>query len=427
MKKGELTKRIMFAVMILVIYRFGTYVPLPSIDLAKMAEFAKVAKSGIFGMFNVFSGGSIARISIFGLGIMPYITSSIIMQLMAASVPALKQLKTDGGEAGQRKITLYTRYLTILVGIIQGFMFAGGFVSMGLYDGTGTIFMFKLTSAIIMLTSTMILIWLGELCTNKGIGNGTSLIIFAGIVAEAPRDLVNVFSLSKSGNISVLMLLLLFAVFAATIAFVVFFERANRLIYIQYPRQAQNFIGKKNQMPQENFLPLRVNTAGVVPPIFASALMLLPATFITVLGNSGSGFGDFVARHFTHGTVMYAITYVVLIVFFSFFYNSVIFDSDEIANNLKRSNVFIPGCRPGTATSELLRKIMMRLSVVGAAYLSVVCLVPEFLSPIYGYSFLLGGTGVLIVVNVIIDTVINIQTSMLSAKYEKALKKYDKR
>jgi len=276
-----------------------------------------------------------------------------------------------------------------------------------------------------MMTSTMILIWLGEQCTLHGIGNGSSLIIFAGIVAESPRDLFSAFALSKSGNISVLMLIGLFAIFIATIVFVVLAERSNRLIYIQYPRQTHNFVGRKIDVPKQNFLPLKLNTAGVIPPIFASAVLLLPVTLVGVFGND-TNVGRFILTNLTHGKVLFILLYVTMILFFTFFYNSVIFEADEISENLKRSGVFIPGCRPGAPTSTLLRNILMKLSAVGGGYLVIICLIPELLSPIFGYSFLLGGTGVLIVVNVIIDTVVNIQTTMLYGKYEKMASKYSK-
>ena len=426
MKHQALINKILFTVGILILYRFGTHIALPLINLSKLNEFAEMSKTGVFGMLNMFSGGSISRMSIFGLGVMPYITSSIVMQLVVASVPSLKQLKSEG-EDGQRKISFYTKLLTIVIGMLQGFMFASSFIGSGVNEdiiGAGE---FKLLCAVIMTISTMSLIWLGDMCTTYGVGNGTSLIIFTGIVAEAPTDLAKAFGLSQSGNITIIMLFALIAVFVATIFLVVFFERSNRLIYIQYPRQMQNFVGKRPSIPKENYLPLKVNTAGVIPPIFASAILILPATIVNIIGLKMSTVGNFVMTNFTHGQPVFVLCYTLLIVFFSFFYNSVIFDTDDIADNLKKSNVFIPGCRPGTATSALIKQIMGRLSLIGAAYLSVVCIIPELLSPIYGYSLLLGGTGVLIVVNVIIDTTMNIQTSILSSKYEKAFKKYDRK
>ena len=417
-----LRNKIFTTILIIMAYRFVTFVPLPFIDPTKIAEFSNLVKNGVFGMFNMLSGGSISRISVLALGIMPYITSSIIIQLLSASSDTLKKLKQDG-EAGQKKINNYMRYLTIGISLFQGFMMATGFVNMGLYTGY-YIFYFKIYSAFVMMTGTVFLLWLSDICTAKGVGNGTSIIICTGILAEAPRDLMNVLSLSKSGSISPLMLLALFAIFIATIVFVIFAERSNRLITIQYPRQAYSYMGKMDDMSKHNFLPLKLNAPGVIPPIFASAILLFPATIASVseVGKTSS-IGVFLATQLTHGQPLFAICYSALIVFFCFFYNNVIFVVDDISNNLKKSGVFVPGYRPGAATSELLRKILNKLALVGASYLVIVCMIPELLSPYFGYSFLLGGTGVLIVVNVIIDTIVGIQTQIMYAKYYKNMGK----
>ena len=417
-----LRNKIFTTILIIIAYRFVTFVPLPFIDPAKIAEFSNLVKNGVFGMFNMLSGGSISRISVLALGIMPYITSSIIIQLLSASSDKLKKLKQDG-EAGQKKINNYMRYLTIGISLFQGFMMATGFVNMGLYTGY-YIFYFKIYSAFVMMTGTVFLLWLSDICTAKGVGNGTSIIICTGILSEAPRDLMNVLSLSKSGSISPLMLLALFAIFIATIVFVIFAERSNRLITIQYPRQAYSYMGKMDDMSKHNFLPLKLNAPGVIPPIFASAILLFPATIASIseVGKTGS-IGVFLATQLTHGKPLFAISYSALIIFFCFFYNNVIFEVDDISNNLKKSGVFVPGYRPGTATSELLRKILNKLALVGASYLVIICMIPELLSPYFGYSFLLGGTGVLIVVNVIIDTIVGIQTQIMYAKYYKNMGK----
>ncbi len=417
-----LRNKIFVTLLVIIAYRFVTYVPLPFIDPAKIAEFSNLVKSGVFGMFNMLSGGSIARISVLTLGIMPYITASIIIQLLSASSERLKKLKNEG-EAGQKKMNSYTRYLTIAISLFQGFMMATGFISMGLYTGYYILY-FKIYSAFIMMVGTVFLLWLSDICTAKGIGNGTSIIICASILAEAPRDLMNVLQLSKSGNITPIMLLALFAIFILTIVFVVFSERSNRLVTIQYPRQAYSFTGKMDQASKNNFLPLKLNAPGVIPPIFASAILLFPATIASVseFGKTGS-IGVFLATQFTHGKPLFMICYTLLIVFFCFFYNNSIFEVDDISNNLKKSGVFIPGYRPGAATSALLRKILNKLALVGAIYLSIVCMVPEILSPYFGYSFLLGGTGVLIVVNVIIDTMVSVQTQIMYSKYYKNMGK----
>lgn len=420
----ELRKKIWFTILIIVLYRFGTYVPLPSINTAKLAEFAAITKSGVFAMLNMFSGGSVGRVSIFTLGIMPYITASIAIQLLVATTPSLKQMKSEDGEAGQQRINQYTRYLTIFIGLMQGFMLASSFVSMELYSGN-SVLNFKILSAITMMTSTIILVWLAGQCTNKGIGNGTSIIIFAGILAEAPRDLFNVLSLSKTGSISTLMLLGLFAIFIITILFVVFVERSNRLIYIQYPRQSHNFMGRKPNMPKQNFLPLKVNTAGVMPPILASTILLLPVT-ISSVGNQGYWSG-FIMNHLSHGKPLFMTCYTLAIIFFTFFYNNVIFDTKDIADNLRRNSIFIPGCRPGAPTIAMLQGIVKKLSFLGASYLIIICLIPELFSSTFGYSFLLGGTGILIVVNVIIDTTVNIQINMLHGKYQKVASRFSLR
>ena len=419
---NSLRNKIITTILIIMAYRFVTFVPLPFIDPTKIAEFSNLVKNGVFGMFNMLSGGSISRISVLALGIMPYITSSIIIQLLSASSETLKKLKQDG-EAGQKKINNYMRYLTIAISLFQGFMMATGFVNMGLYTGY-YIFYFKIYSAFVMMTGTVFLLWLSDICTAKGVGNGTSIIICTGILAEAPRDLINVLSLSKSGSISPLMLLALFAIFIATIVFVIFAERSNRLITIQYPRQAYSYMGKMDDMSKHNFLPLKLNAPGVIPPIFASAILLFPATIASIseVGKTSS-IGVFLATQLTHGKPLFAICYSALIIFFCFFYNNVIFEVDDISNNLKKSGVFVPGYRPGTATSELLRKILNKLALVGASYLVIICMIPELLSPYFGYSFLLGGTGVLIVVNVIIDTIVGIQTQIMYAKYYKNMGK----
>lgn len=418
----EIRNKLLFTIGIIVVYRFITYIPIPFIDPDKISEFSELVKTGIFGMFNMLSGGSIARISVLTLGIMPYITSSIVMQLLSATTPELKKLKTEGGEDGQTKINQYTKYLAICVALFQGFMMSSGFISMGLYSGSNILY-FKIFSSFTMATGTMIVLWLSDICTAKGIGNGSSIIICAGILAEAPRDLMNVLSMSKNGSITPIMLLVLFLIFAVTVFFVIFMERSNRLIPIQYPRQAYAYMGKMDSA-KNNFMPLKLNSAGVMPPIFASAVLLFPITIVSVSGmDKSSWLSIFIGSNFSHGKPLFVVSFIMMITFFSFFYNSVIFDTNEISDNLKKSGVFIPGQRPGQATSAFLKKILKRLSLLGAIYLSIICSVPELLSPVFGYSFLLGGTGVLIVISVIMDTMINVQSHLLYSKYYKKMNK----
>ncbi|MBL0725434.1 MAG: preprotein translocase subunit SecY [Alphaproteobacteria bacterium] len=425
MQKNKLSRKILFTLFTVCVYRVGTYIPVPFIDLSKLADFASVAKSGIFGMLNTFSGGSISRAAIFGLGVMPYITSSIVAQLVISSFPSLKKLRSEGGD-GSKKIAFWTRALTLFVGFTQGMVFANSFVSAGLYSNVVSLSVFKLSVAFTMVVGTSILIWLGDICSKLGIVNGVSLIIFSGIIAEVPSDIAGVLDLARNGSITIIDLLFLFIIFATAMSFVVFVERSHRLIYVQYPRQEQSFAMSRRSLPKDNFIPLKLNTAGIIPPIFASAILLLPITIVTAFSSSGSSLSRFLATNLVHGKPFFILCDVIAIVFFSFFYNITIFDTDEIAENLRRGNVFIPGCRPGASTAQLLRSIVLRLSLIGSLYLSILCLVPELFSGKYGNTFLLGGTSSLIVVGVIMDAISNVQTSLLPAKYDRSNKRYDK-
>lgn len=419
-KERTLKDKILFTLMILVVYRFGSFVPVPVVDVNKLAAFMEMTSKGIFGVFNMFTGGSIGRCSIFALGIMPYITASIIIQLIVATTPKLKEMKKEGGEAVYEKFNQYTKYLTILIGFGQAMGISALLSASGVSDASA--FDFKITCAFTMLCGTFILIWFGNRITAKGIGNGGSLIIFTGIVAESPKDIGNLLTMAKNGSISAIMVFIIFAIFVATLLVVILFEKSNRLVYIQYPQQMQQYM-QRNKQQMQNFLPLKVNPAGVIPPIFASAVILIPGTLAGAFKDSGNVVIQFILRNFTHGTPVYMGLEIALIVFFSFFYNNVVFDAKEVAENLRKSNIFIPGNRPGEQTAKLFRNIMNRLSLIGAVYLSIVCTIPEIIASKYGYSFMIGGTSLLIVVNVITDTIVAIQTAMLPQKYAKNMKK----
>ena len=419
-KERTLKDKILFTLMILIIYRIGSFIPVPVVDVNKLAAFMEMTSKGIFGVFNLFSGGSIGRCSIFALGIMPYITASIIIQLVVATTPSLKAMKKEGGEAVYEKFNQYTKYLTILIGFGQAMGISALLSASGISDASS--FEFKITCAFTMLCGTFILIWFGNRITARGIGNGGSLIIFTGIVAESPKDIGNLLTMAKNGTISAIVVFIIFAIFIATLLVVVLFEKSNRLVYIQYPQQIQQYM-QRNKQQMQNFLPLKVNPAGVIPPIFASAVILLPGTLAGAFKDSGNPIVQFILQNFMHGTPVYIVLEIFLITFFSFFYNNVVFDAKEVAENLRKSNIFIPGTRPGEATAQLFRNIMNRLSLIGAIYLSVVCTIPELVATKYGYSFMIGGTSLLIVVNVITDTIVAIQTALLPQKYAKNMRK----
>ncbi len=415
-----LKDKIFYTIAILIIYRFGSFIPVPVVDVNKLSAFVEMTSKGIFGVFNMFSGGSISRCSIFALGIMPYITASIIVQLIVATTPKLKEMKKEGGEVVHEKFNQYSKYLTILIGFGQAMGISALLSSAGISDAST--FEFKITCASTMLCGTFILIWLGNRITTNGIGNGGSLIIFTGIVAESPKDIGNLLTLAKNGSINAIVIFIIFAVFCLTLLVVILFEKSNRLIYIQYPQQIQQYM-QRNRQQMQNFLPLKVNPAGVIPPIFASAVILLPGTLANLFRDSDNPIATFILQNFVHGTPVYMGLEIILITFFSFFYNNVVFDAAEVANNLRKSNIFIPGTRPGEQTTQLFKRIMNRLSLIGAIYLSVVCTIPEIIAAKYGYSFIIGGTSLLIVVNVITDTMVAIQTAMLPQKYAKNMRK----
>jgi preprotein translocase subunit SecY len=352
---------------------------------------------------------------------MPYISASIIMQLLVMTNPEWKKEKKENPDLINNKISSYTKYLAILIGFFQSFGICTILSSFGALDGSDT--QAKVLSALVMTTGTFILIWLADRITQKGIGNGTSMIIFTGIVAEIPKDLMNLIKMNNDGIITSLEFLMLIGIFIAMVLFIIFFERSNRLVYIQYPRQVQQMASQaKNQLP--SFMPLKTNPAGVIPPIFASSVLLLPATIGSLLKGSENKLFVFLNTHLVHGSNLFILLNIVLIVFFSYFYNNIAVSSKDISERLKQSNVFIPGIRPGESTMKFFDEIIAKLSLIGGIYLCIVCNVSEIFNSKFGYSFFLGGTSLLIVINVIVDTVVLIQSELLPQKYQKTIKRY---
>lgn len=421
-KATELKKRLWFTLAALVVYRLGTYIPLPGIDGEVLADvFAKQA-GGILGMFDMFAGGALSRMTIFALNIMPYISASIIVQLLTAVSPQMEALKKEG-EAGRKKLNQYTRYGTVLITALQGYGIAVGLEGMTSSGGAAVIdpgFFFRFTTVITLIGGTMFLMWLGEQITQRGVGNGISLIIFAGIVANLPRALVGTLELGRTGALSTLFIIFMLFMSVAVIAFIIFIERAQRRIIVQYPKRQQ---GNRMTGGESSHLPLKINTSGVIPPIFASSILLLPITLIGFSAGQGPDWLSTLAVYFGHGQPVYLILYVAFIVFFAFFYTAVVFNPTETAENLKKYGGFVPGIRPGRNTAEFLDRVLTRLTVVGAAYLSVVCLLPEILISRFSVPFYFGGTSLLIVVTVTLDTVAQIQSHLLAHQYEGLIKK----
>ena len=419
-KANELKQRLWFTVGALIIYRLGTYLPLPGIDPGALADIFSQQSSGILGMFDMFSGGALGRMTIFALNIMPYITASIIMQLMTAIVPSLEALKKDG-EAGRKMINQYTRYLTVLLAAVQGYGIAVGLESAsGVVDEPG--FFFRVTTVVTLVGGTLFLMWLGEQITSRGVGNGISLIIFAGIVANLPTALAGTLELGRTGALSSLLIVLLFVMAAAVIAFIVFIERSVRKILVQYPKRQH---GNKVFGGDQSFLPLKINVPGVIPPIFASSLLLMPVSIINLTGGQAGGAEWLVALNamLGRGQPLYLLIYVSMIVFFAFFYTAIVFNPEDTAENLRKYGGYIPGIRPGKSTADYLDFVLTRLTVLGAAYLSAVCILPELLISKYAVPFYFGGTSLLIVVTVSLDTVGQIQSHLLAHQYEGLVKK----
>tara|TARA_B100000427_G_scaffold329491_1_gene345932 strand:- start:1453 stop:2757 length:1305 start_codon:yes stop_codon:yes gene_type:complete len=417
-KSNDLRNRILFTILVLCVYRLGTYIPLSGINPESLKVLMDSNQKGLLGMFNVFSGGAVNRMAIFALGIMPYISSSIIVQLMTGVSEYFKNLKNQG-EIGRRKITQITRYGTVLLAAVQGYG-----VSVGLENSSAGVVIepglfFKLSTVITLVAGTIFLMWLGEQITQRGIGNGISLIIFSGIVAEIPRALATTFELGRTGALSAATILIIFILLLCTVAFIVFIERAVRKILINYPKRQ---MGTKVYGGESSHLPLRINTAGVIPAIFASALLLLPMTFSNFTLSESEFFMD-ISSVFSQGKPLYMLLYASGIIFFSFFYTSIVFNPRETAENLRKHGGYVPGIRPGERTAEYIEAILTRLTTLGAMYLTLVCLMPEFLISKYPIPFYLGGTSVLIVVVVAMDTVSQIQTRMMSQQYEALIKK----
>ena len=416
-QSSDLKNRIIFTIFILSIYRFGTFVPLPGINPDQLQILMEGNQKGLLGMFNVFAGGAISRMAIFALGIMPYISSSIIVQLLTGVSDYFKNLKSQG-EIGRKKISQITRYGTVLLAMIQGYGLSVGLESSDNLVIDPGIF-FKISTVTTIVAGTIFLMWLGEQITQRGIGNGISLIIFSGIVAEIPRALVTTFELGRTGAISTIMIILIFILLVATIMFIVFMERALRKILINYPKRQ---MGNKMYGGESSHLPLKINQAGVIPAIFASALLLLPVTFSNFNLSKNETFLN-ISSFFTQGQPLYMLLYASGIIFFTFFYTSITFNPNETAENLRKHGGFVPGIRPGESTAMYIDNILTKLTTIGALYLTLVCLMPEFLIANYPIPFYLGGTSILIVVVVAIDTVTQIQTRMMSSQYEQLIKK----
>jgi preprotein translocase subunit SecY len=422
-KADELKKRIWFTLGALVVYRFGTYIPLPGIDPGAWEAVFKAQSGGILGMLNMFAGGGINRMAIFALGIMPYISSSIIVQLMTTVSPTLEQLKKEG-EQGRKVINQYTRYGTVFLALLQAYGIAIGLEGATASSGAAVSdpgWFFRISTVITLTGGTIFLMWLGEQITSRGIGNGISLIILSGIVANLPSALGNTLELSRQGTLSFGVLLIVVITVVVVIAFIVFMERAQRRLLIQYPKRQ---VGNRMFEGQSSHLPLKLNTSGVIPPIFASSLLLLPAT-VANFANSGHlpGWLAEIVAQLSHGRPLFLILYVVGIVFFAFFYTAIVFNPTETAENLKKHGGFIPGIRPGERTAEYIDYVLSRITVVGAAYLAAVCLFPEILISWASVPFYFGGTSLLIVVSVTMDTVAQVQGYLLAHQYEGLIKK----
>ena len=417
-KVTELRQRLLFVLFALVVYRIGTFVPVPGINPEAMARFFDQQSGTILNMFNMFSGGALERLSIFALGIMPYISASIIMQLMTAVLPTLKELKKEG-ETGRRKITQYTRYGTVALATFQavGVSIALQNQQVALTPGFGFIF----TATVSLVTGTMFLMWLGEQITERGVGNGISIIIFAGIVAGLPAALGGTLELASTGELSAALVILLFAVAIVVTGFVVFVERGQRRITVNYAKRQQ---GRKLYAAQSSHLPLKLNMAGVIPPIFASSIILFPATLGQWFGRAeGMGWLQDISTMLGPGQPLYVGFYALAIIFFCFFYTAIVFDSRETADNLKRSGAFIPGIRPGDQTARYIDGVMTRLTAVGAIYITAVCLLPEFLILSWNVPFYFGGTSLLIIVVVVMDFMAQVQAHLMSHQYEGLMRK----
>ncbi|WOK37632.1 preprotein translocase subunit SecY [Sphingomonas sp. C3-2] len=425
----DLKKRLWFTIGALIVFRLLSHVPLPGIDPRALASLYETTRGGVLDFFNTFSGGSLERMSVIALGVMPYITASIVVQLATALSPTLAAIKKEG-ESGRKRINQYTRYGTVGLTAVQGYFIAVGLEAWGASQGMSAVvepgIAFRVAAVISLIGGTMFLMWLGEQITSRGVGNGVSLIIMAGIVSQLPTALVNLFEGGRTGSMSPLAIIGIIVLALGLIAFIAFMERAQRRVLIQYPkRQTQRGL----MQAEKSHLPLKINTAGVIPPIFASSLLLMPLTLVQFAGQQAAGesqFGDFmigVTTALQHGSPLYMALYAAGIIFFCFFYTAVVFNPEETADNLKRYGGFIPGIRPGKNTADYLDFVLTRITVIGAAYLTVICLLPEYLISAAGIPFYLGGTSLLIVVNVTMDTVTQIQSHLLAHQYGDLIKK----
>ena len=421
-KATELKKRIWFTLGALIVYRIGTYIPIPGIDPNVLADIFKQNAGGVLGMFDMFAGGALGRMTIFALNIMPYISASIIMQLMTTVSPTLGAWKKEG-ETGRRRINQYTRYGTVLLALFQAYGISVGLESLSGSTGSAVIdpgLLFRLSTVVTLTGGTVFLMWLGEQITSRGVGNGISLIIFTGIVANLPQAIVGTLELGRTGALSAFIIIGIAVLAVAVVAFIVFFERAQRRLLVQYPKRQ---VGMKMTGGDSSHLPIKINASGVIPPIFASSILLLPATLTGFAGGQGPSWLTTISAYLGHGQPLYLVLYAALIAFFAFFYTSIVFNPEDTAENLKKYGGFIPGHRPGKNTADYLDYVLTRLTVLGAAYLIVVCLLPEFLIANLGIPFYFGGTSLLIVVSVTMDTVAQIHSHLLAHQYEGLIKK----
>jgi preprotein translocase subunit SecY len=421
-KATELKQRLLFVVGALLVYRLGTYIPIPGIDPHVWNEIFTQKGGGILDMFNMFSGGALQRMTIFALNIMPYISASIIMQLATSLSPQLEAMKKEG-ESGRLRINQYTRYLTVLLASIQAYGLAVGLENMHGTGGSAVIdagLFFRISTVITIVGGTVFLMWLGEQITARGVGNGTSLIIFAGIVANLPHALASTLELGRQGQFSFITLLIVFVMVVGVICFIVFMERAQRRIIVQYPKRQA---GNKMFAGDQNHIPLKLNTSGVIPPIFASSLLLLPLTIVGFSGAAGNDFTAGIARFLQHGSPTYMLMYGLLITFFCFFYTAIVFNPTENADMLRKYGGFIPGIRPGAATADYFDHVLTRITTVGALYLCFICMLPELLISHYNMPFYFGGTSLLIVVSVTMDTVAQIHSHLIAHQYEGLMKR----
>ncbi len=412
----ELKKRLMFTLMMLAVYRIGAHIPTPGIRGEELSKYLHEAASGLMGFFDMFSGGALSRLTIFALGIMPYITASIVLQLLTVVIPSLQALAKEG-EAGRKKITEYTRYGTVLISAFQSFWIAVGIEKMGggaFVETTG--WSFRVLTMITLTAGTTFIMWLGEQITERGIGNGISLIIFAGIVSGFPRAVANTIGLVKAGEIPYFMLLVILVLVVSVVAAIIIMERGQRKIPIQY---AQRMVGRKIYKGQSTHLPLKINSAGVIPPIFASSILLFPAT---IAGFAEVGWVKIIADQIAPGKILYTATYVAMIIFFAFFYTAIVFNPVDIADNLKKYGGFIPGIRPGRKTSDYLYRVLTRITLGGAIYLSAVCVLPDIFYKAFHVTFYFGGTSLLIVIGVALDTVSQIESHLIQRHYGGFLK-----